>query len=271
MKTYIQESRDIAENLLRVFRESETIITDDCFMSELVMAYALDEHDAEKAGQIKEHLLSCRFCLDLFLDTREAERESREREVSEVLPGLADAIQEKPLSLYLRKIQDITSRFISSMLPSKFVAVMAAVFLIAFLTVIDRTIYINFRVIADTGITAPRGQDETLPKSSDFYKIRFELNKDAFVYAIFHDSSGETGKACFGRKTAGVHEVSQGDSGIRFQLDYNTGTETVYLLASKEEINGFDKKAEKLKQTGINEIKNIFPKASIKSFSYKHE
>ncbi len=136
----------------------------------------------------------------------------------------------------------------------------------------ENDISVSFRVIGDA-LETPRSETEKefILQSGDYYKIRFDIDKEAYVYVIFHDSSGQIDKASFGKRKRGTHVVSQGSNAIPFQLDYTTGTETVFLLVSMKKINRFDEKVEELGKSGIGRINKIFPEAIIEPYSYRHE
>jgi Tfp pilus assembly protein PilP len=70
-------------------------MADDCHLSEKTIAYAMGDLSADEIDIIAGHLHSCRFCVNLILDLRMAEDESRESagELIQVLPALANAVQ----------------------------------------------------------------------------------------------------------------------------------------------------------------------------------
>jgi hypothetical protein len=107
-------------------------------------------------------------------------------------------------------------------------------------------------------------------KSKDSFRVQAKIDKDAFVYAIFYDSLGKISFIEKGYINTGK-EIFMPDTNNWYQLDKNAGTETIYLLASRNEIKRFESKVEELKKTGIDTINQIFPKASIQSFSFKHK
>ena len=74
-----------------------------------------------------------------------------------------------------------------------------------------------------------------------------------------------------GRSTSGGKDFFLPDGSKWYHLDKNTGTEKLYLLASKNKIEDFGKRIEDLKSSGIETIGKVFPKATIQSFSFKHE
>ncbi len=71
-------------------------MADDCHLSEKTIAYAMGDLSADEIDIIAGHLDRCRFCVNLILDIRTAEDESRESagELIQVLPALARAVQD---------------------------------------------------------------------------------------------------------------------------------------------------------------------------------
>ena len=77
------------------FNDDGAVIADECPMSEKAILYAMGELGADEIHKITGHFHNCRFCLDLVLDLRLAEDESRQSsaQLVDILPALADAIQ----------------------------------------------------------------------------------------------------------------------------------------------------------------------------------
>ena len=107
-------------------------------------------------------------------------------------------------------------------------------------------------------------------KSKDYFRFRTQIDKDAHVYIIFQDSTGQIQAMekgfIFGGK---AFLVPEGDKW--FQLDQTTGTEKIYLIASEDEIKEFNKKINELKKDGLDNINTIFPKSTIQTFSFQHQ
>lgn len=119
--------------------------------------------------------------------------------------------------------------------------------------------------------------DRGVLHSGDMFKIRFELQKGAYVYVLALDSLGNLTRL-FPEKDAGAtvrvnakeaHIFPKKDRWLF--LDNNTGQERFYLIASPEPIGDIEKRIGQLKKLGIDEISKIFPDAKIQSFSFKHE
>jgi Tfp pilus assembly protein PilP len=69
-------------------------MADHCHLSEKTIAYAMGDLGADEIDIITGHLHNCHFCVNLILDLRMAEDESRESagDLIQVLPALANAI-----------------------------------------------------------------------------------------------------------------------------------------------------------------------------------
>lgn len=120
-------------------------------------------------------------------------------------------------------------------------------------------------------------QDGGLLHSGDIFKIRFKLQKDAYVYVLALNSQGHLTRLFPGKNAGGLFKakpdknyfVPQGDGWLK--LDDKPGTETFYLLASLHVIKNIDQKINQLKTSGIDDLDKLFPGVTIKSFRFKHE
>ena len=258
-------------------------------MADRISDYAFGELDAEESDSVKEHLKSCRSCLDLYMDIKMAEEEAEQTkdETVEVLPGLQKAIDKgkKPAVSPWQKISDAISDFFGGGFGFRPVATFAAVVMVMVL---------GFYMMRDTTSHAPyaiqimmQGRTQTgfrggQPEykefnvepggkimSGDYFRFQVTIDNDAFVYVVFQDSSGIIQSMEKGFIASGS-DLSLPDGVNWFHLDDNTGVEKLYLLASKKQINGFGDKVEKLKQGGIDAIEKVFQDATVKSFSFDH-
>lgn len=107
-------------------------------------------------------------------------------------------------------------------------------------------------------------------KSEDYFKIRVHTDHKAYVYVLWKDSSDNLESWTSGRISQG--EVIPGFGGEQIvQLDYNTGTETIFVLASREPVTDFTKKIEETASIGTIALQKAFPGASVESFTFRHE
>jgi len=282
-------SDELIESLRQAYMQDNDNIPDECSMADQVTDYAFGELNAEDAKKVKEHLKSCRYCLDLYMDIKMAEEEAEQAkdEKVEVLPGLQKAIDKgkKPAVSPWQKIGDAISDLFGGGFAFRPVATFAAVVLVmvmGFYIMRDTTphapytIQIMMQGRTQTGFRGgqpeykefqvePNGQ----MMSGEYFRYQITIDNDAFVYVIFQDSTGniQTMEAGF---VSGGTELSVPDGDNWFHLDENTGIEKLYLVASKDQIAGFSSKVAELTQDDIDKIIEIFPNTTIKSFVFRH-
>ncbi|MFH2044777.1 MAG: DUF4384 domain-containing protein [Pseudomonadota bacterium] len=278
-------SDKIMDSLRQAFMKDKENIVDECHMADQTSAYAFGELGPEESGKVKDHLNTCRYCLDLFMDIRMAEEEAKDEKV-EVLPRLQSAIDKdkKPVVSILQKIGAAISDFFGKGFSLKPVAAFATVLLIlgGIYMLQDKSgspyaIQIMLQGRTQSGFRG--GQPEynefqVKPggemKSGDYFRFQTKIDKDAYVYVVFQDSSGSIESLEKGL-IAGGKDFFLPDGNKWYHLDKNTGTEKLYLLASKNKIEDFAKRIEDLKSGGIETIGKIFPKATVQSFSFEHQ
>jgi hypothetical protein len=282
-------SDEIIDSLKQAFMKETSNTPDECSMADRVAEYAFGELGPDEISEIKEHLKSCRSCLDFYMDIKMAEEEAEQvkGEKVEVLPGLQKAIDKgkKPAVSPWQKISDAISDFFGGGFGFRPVATFAAVVLVMVL---------GFYIMRDTTTHAPyaiqimmQGRTQTgfrggQPEykqfqverggqivSGDYFRFNVTIDNDGFVYVVFQDSSGAI-QAMEAGFVAGGTKLSIPDGDNWFHLDDNTGTEKLYLVASKDRIGRFSEKVEKLKQDGIGTIENVFPDATVQTFSFDH-
>lgn len=85
---------DDLEGLKKAFMSDKTSTNDECPRADMVSAYAFGELNTEEGLKVREHIQTCRQCLELYMDIRLAEEETKkfQNEKVEVLPGLQKAI-----------------------------------------------------------------------------------------------------------------------------------------------------------------------------------
>jgi hypothetical protein len=271
------------ESLKSTFRQTRTPATEECPMVDLTIDYALGDPDLDEQSEIKDHIQTCRYCLDMFLDVRAAKSESEKLEGKKVdiLPGLQTALKPiTPKTSIWEKIRNVFSG--ETLFSPKPIGILVAACLVLFVSIyglLDRPItveimlhgrsYSGLRSIETKYQKFQLEQGITL-KSGDSFRVQAKIDQDAFVYVIFYDSAGKISSLRKGYINAGK-EIFIPDINNWYKLDKNAGAETIYLLASRSEIKRFDSKVEDLKKTGVDTISPLFPEASIQSFSFKHE
>jgi|GEM_PF-3929498 len=226
---------------------------------------------------------------------------AKKKEMLNLLEDIAaytgeDEDENNPVSWAIREVKKLPDplppegiaakifQWLSFAFSPKFIPVMAAACLILFFVFkgsVTDNIPITVRIIGNAempkrmkGSTEQIGPFELKPgeslKSGDAFRVNVSVVKDAYIYVLLHDSSGETVKL-FGHEVKAGQSLALPDESSGFRLDDNRGTETVFVLASEKPIEDFDKKLEQLKKAGISELKTIFPDVSVESFEFKHE
>jgi len=282
-------SDEFIESLRQAYMSDKENNPDECSMADQVTDFAFGELDAENAEKVREHLKSCRSCLDMYMDIKMAEEEAEQAkdEKVEVIPGLQKAIDKgkKPAVSPWQKISEAITDFFGGGVGFKPVATFAAVVLV---------MVMGFYIMRDTTPHAPyaiqimmQGRTQTgfrggQPEfkefqvepggsiaSGDYFRFHVTIDNDAHVYVVFQDSSGaiQSMEAGF---VAGGTKLSIPDGDNWFHLDDNTGTEKLYLVASKGQIDGFSGKVKKLERDGIGTIEKVFPDATVQTFSFDH-
>lgn len=240
---------------------------------EMLYDYVTGGLNDEEAMIIRRHIAYCSVCSNEVLNIRRIENEL-----------------EKPVKTGI--VNKVTDSF-SSFSNLRLVFAMAVCFVIVLSIfglqdhLFKTPISVDIRIIANPARPLTRAKHEVpgdfelkqgdILRTNDEYKITIRTDEDAFVYAFFYDSQGEINSlsvkdAHISRELlAGKTYTVLYSEGEIFQLDDQTGTETVYVLASDNPVENFDNKLENLGRAGISKINTIFPNAAIHSFSFKHE
>lgn len=269
-----------------------------CPDDELLAAYLegnLGEKDRDK---IEEHLVACTKCTESLIASSEVESSYPFTKETLFSDGMVRKVKDlvKP-----RETIPLWERVSSWFFGLRPVPVMVATSVI--LVAVTLGVYnlhrpsgpspelppsIMFNIVArmPSGIVT-RGEapdyrevdvkDGGLLHSGDMFRIKFQLQEEAYVYLLGLDSLGnltrlfpEKDTDVPGKiKAHEVHIVPEVDGW--FRLDDNTGQETVYLLASSLPIGNIDQRIDQLKKSGTNDITTIFPGVKIQSFSFRHE
>lgn len=276
------------DSLKEAFMKDNENASGECPMAEKSTAYAFGELDPNEVEKVKEHIHTCRYCLDLVMDIKMAEQDAEAvmGEKVEVLPSLQKAIDKgkKPSESIWDRIGEAISGFFGPGVGFKPVAAMAVLLLCVGVYFLwdgispDKPYSIQLMMQGRSQVGFRGGQPEYKKfqvepggeiHSGDYFRFKAKIDSDAFVYLVFQDSTGKIGSLEKGMIAGGTtFFIPAGNKW--FQLDKNTGTEKVFLLAAKNEIEDFDKKIEELKTTGIGSLEKVFPEATIQSFSFEH-
>ena len=259
-------------------------------MAEMTTAYAFGELGPDETKKVQEHLHTCRHCLELYMDIKVAEddAENAKNQKVAVLPGLAQAIGKgkKPSASIFTKIVEAISDFFGQGISLKPVATFATVLIVvaagfilmkyqAGITPFTIEMMVQARTQVGFRGAEPEYQEFQIEsggalKSGDYFRLETTIDKDAYVYVVFLDSLGAINSLEKGLVLAGNVLVLPSTSQW-YHLDQNTGSEKIYLLASKNEIENFSDKMESLRTNGVEEIESIFPKVTIRLFTFEHK
>ena len=282
---------EMMDSLRQAFMKDKEQSGDECPMAEQTTAYAFGELGEEESQKAKEHLHSCRSCLDLFMEIKMAEEEagSAEGQKAEVLPGLQKAIDRKkqPSESFWQKIRGSISGLFSgsSLKPVAAFAVAVLVIGVGIYIISDKggvtqgKPYSMEIVMHGRTVIGFRGDQPEFRKfqvepggtlqSGDYFRFQTKIDRPAYVYVVFQDSAGKIDTMKKGRVPGNkAFFLPAGDKW--FQLDQTTGTERLYMVASENEIDDFGQRIDWLKTEGIDTIDKVFPEATIQSFSFEH-
>ena len=127
---------EISDELINSLRDAYKVEinpgAEECPMSEISISYAAQKLDTEEYQNFRDHLRTCRFCLDLVLDVQvaEAESEAKDGQPSQVLPAVSKAIKNPRNSLqsnsHLKGLKELFSKYCFPFLSPKFVGGLAA-------------------------------------------------------------------------------------------------------------------------------------------------
>jgi len=270
-----------------------------CPDDQVLAAYHEGSLTQEKTEGIEEHLALCDRCTENLIVLSEtvnsfepAKESLATKEMVKRAKNLVKPIPDDAPSLWERVFS-----WLSSIRPIPIMAAACAALVLVVLGLYNvymphepggkESIPFGLRIIAkipDEMVT--RGKTPTYKEveikdggvlqSGDMFRIRFEVQTNAYVYLLALNSQGDLNKLFPGRdgtpfkaKPREYYTVPYGNEW--FRLDDKTGKERLYLISSPKIIENIDKKVKQLKQSGIDEIKKIFTGIRIQSFSFKHE
>jgi len=150
---------------------------------------------------------------------------------------------------------------------------------------------VNMEVIGKTSVIPTRGVPAREPVekiikegdslySNDYCRIDFELDQDGYAYVLHYDSRGELHQLypdsaiAIPKKIKGntPYTIPSGENNW-FQLDSHKGTETVFVLASREPIRDFNETIDTFQGKSAEEVLEVFKSKAneVKILSFKHQ
>ena len=269
-----------------------------CPDDETLGAYLEGRLSEKERDRTEKHLASCRKCTENILIISEIESFPPHYEETYASPNM---IEKAKGLIKPAETEGILKRFSSWFTAFKPMPMMATAAVVLFVSVtvfyqiqtshvsnLKTSGSINLSLVGRTpsGITirgeAPHYKEIEIEeggnlRSGDFFKIRFKLEKSAYIYILSLDSQGNLtklypdrdGKARTQFKAHEAYSIPEDDRW--FRLDDNTGRETFYIVASTNTIKAIDKRIATVKKQGSDEIGRMFSSAQIKSLTIKHE
>ncbi len=285
-----RNNEEAAGALIEAFRQANLNrppdFDEECAISDKTLAYALDEAEPQERAEIKEHLITCRECVDLYFDVRISKKQAEESSQQPVPMSaeLRAAIQKTSasasVSIFQKIIADVL-RYLSFLTTRQRFASVAASFALACLAVyffMPRPLEMGIAMTAKpmtvrgaSSLPAPfqLKEGDTL-KTSERFQVKITTNKDTYGYVILASSSGRIKTLYSGEFKADDAKVIPGAEEWE-KLDYHSGTERIYLIAAKKPIADFDRKVSELMAADEEIIKGLFPDASLHGFRFEHE
>ena len=288
----LRNNEEAAEALIEAFRRANLNrppdFAEECAMSDKAIAYALNEAVPQERAEIKEHLINCRECIDLYFDVRMSKKqveESSQHPIS-MSAELRAAIQKSSAFASVSIFQKITaavSRYLSFLAtPQGFSAATASLIMVSL--VLYYSLVIQGPLTAHIAMTAKpmtvrSASSQAAPYTihagdtlitGEQFQVKITANKDVYGYIILAGGSGRIKTLYSGELKADEALVIPGTEAWE-KLDYRSGTEMIYLIAKKDPIQGFDEKIRALKTVNQKNIKGLFPDASLHGFGFEHE
>ncbi len=287
-----RNNEESAGALIEAFRranlERPPDFAEECVMTDKVMAYALNEAEPRERAEIKEHLITCRACVDLYFDVRMTKKwaEASSQQLVPMSAELQAAIKKTSASdsdSIFQKIAADVSRYLSFLTTPQGLSTVAASLIMVCLA-LYYSLGVQGPLTANIAMTAkpmtvrsassqaapyPINAGDTL-KTGDQFQVTITANKDGYGYVILAGASGRIKMLYSGELKADEALVIPSAEEWE-KLDYHSGTELIYLIATKRPIRDFDKKIKELKSADAKSIKGLFPDASLHGFGFEHE
>jgi hypothetical protein len=269
-----------------------------CPDQETLAAYHEGNLSPDEVERIEAHITSCDRCTEglvAFSGAVTSYNETQESLATKKMISKAKRLVKAPQGLSL--FQRFSSRF-SSLTPAPLVAMSSVVLLLVVLGIYtlhspyetpqEKAGRPSFTLVAKlpSGMevrgTTPGFKEVEVPDggvlhSGDMFKLRFELQKDAYVYLLALDSGGNITILFPGANAEKPPKISANrnymfpEKDQWLMLDKNTGQERFYLIVSPEPIGDIEKRIARLKEVGIDRVVEVFPEAKVQPLSFKHK
>ncbi|MDM8554849.1 DUF4384 domain-containing protein [Desulfococcaceae bacterium HSG7] len=266
-----QNNEEPADRLIEEFRQASLKrppdFAEECVRTDKVMDYALNEAEPQEHAEIEEHLTTCRACMKLYFDTCMTKTWAEESSLQTVPMSaeLRAAIKKKPPapatdSIFQQITSDVYGYLSSLIIPQDLALLKASIAMTAK--------PMAFRDTSSQAAPYRLNAGDTL-KTGEQFQVKITTDKDTYGYVILAGASGRINTLYSGEFKADEAKVIP-DVEEWEKLDYRSGTEQIYLIATKGPVGDFDKKIRELK--AAESIKELRPYASLHPlFEFKHE
>ena len=265
-----------------------------CPDEELLAAYRNGSLEEEEKERIEEHLAFCSKCADSLISFAEAESSYSSKEETYSTDKMLKRAQALIKPKERASLWDRISPWLTP-LRLKPAMVMATVVLVVVVYGLlrmqtpspEKPLPVRLSFIArippqdlTRGTSGEYKEVEVqnggVLHSEDLFKIRFKPQEEVYVYLLSMDSLGNLKVLSPAQHTGTLLKFKSDETyefpekNKWFELDQNTGQETIYLITTQTPIETIDKKIDELQKSGINNINEIFPNARIQSFRFEH-
>jgi len=267
----------------------------------------------EKSEGIEKHLVSCATCCDYVVSLNKIINLPSEEKLpgvpSDQVKKVRDLVKGKDGITIAESISDglesITQSikeffsfgWVAQPIPVAVKSSALALLVLLFVSTTflyfqqDGEIGVNMEIIGKTRTIPTRGVvgGETIEKivkegdtlfSKDYCRINFELDQDAYAYVLYYDSSSRL-QQLYPDPAMAIPQKSKGNTQYTipegnnnwFQLDNRKGTETVFVLASREPIRDFNETINTFQGENAKEALKLFENKAtvIKTVSFEHQ
>ncbi|TNF52768.1 DUF4384 domain-containing protein [bacterium] len=262
----------------------------------------------EKASEgIEKHLLSCALCCDYVVSLNKVINFPEGEPLPEVPPEQIMAVdrlvKEKPAerkekgSLFQSLKEFLSLDWLMQPMPVMVKSCATALVVLFMFTALyvyyqqSTSLGVQMAVLSKSGAITTRGTtgDKEVEKiikegdilySNDFCRISFEVDKNAYAYILYYNSKGTLEQLypdpkvrkplkVMGKTT---YVIPPGDDSW-FQLDEQTGTETVFMVASEEPLSNLKEVLVSLQGSSREEVlKTLKSKAPVvKVLNFQHQ
>ncbi len=267
-----------------------------CPDAETLAAYHEHGLKKEEEARVEEHLASCEECMEYLTVLSEGMHafDSGE-EISapkDIVDRARNLVPASPESVRRKSIFSWVSQF----RPTPALATACAALLLALATTIglftsnDEKQLSGLKLgiigrVSTGAVTRGTGaihrdvavKDGGVLHSGDMFKVRFETPEEGYVYLLGLDSTGRLTRLFpgekepfpFNAKAGQSYWAPQGDQW--FRLDQSPGKETVVILFSLVPLKEFQRKIDQLKNSSVDHIAQVFPKAEIRVVGFQHD